>query len=114
MPQLRFDADIIEILNGRFFKLSSMRFTEGTPYKPGDLGKISPRVFKEVHPCANDGGCFAYCVRNSFLDAAMRTKFLVKSYHCLLAGQLPLMKPKICLVGPSDSGKSSMASVLFG
>ena len=54
-----------------------MRFTEGTPYKPEDLGKISPRVIvKEVDPCANDGGSFACCVCNGFPDAEMRTKFM--------------------------------------
>ena len=60
------------------------------------------------------GGYFADSVVNSFPDRALRMNFLVKFYQCLLAGQLPLKTPKLCLVGPSDSGKSSLASVLFG
>ena len=57
---------------------------------------------------------FSTCARQNFPDPAMRANFLVKFYQCLLSGQLPLKTRKLCLVGPSDSGKSSMAQVLSG
>ena len=60
------------------------------------------------------GGYFADSVVNIFPDRALWVNFLVKFYQCLLAGKLPLKTPKLCLVGPSDLGKSSLASVLFG
>ena len=43
----------------------------------------------------------------------IRMTFLVKFYQCLLSVQLTLKTLKICLVGPSDSGKSSLVCVLF-
>ena len=37
----------------------------------------------------------------------------MKFYQCLLAKQLPMKVRKLCVVGPSDSGKSTWASVLL-
>ena len=42
-----------------------------------------------------------------------RTRFLNKFYQCLLVGQLPMKTKKLCVVGSSDSGKSSWANVLL-
>lgn len=85
------------------------------PFVSADLGKVSPRSFQRYNDEAGyHGGCFATCARHNFPDPAMRANFLIKFYQCLLSGQLPLKTRKLCLVGPSDSGKSSMAQVLFG
>lgn len=46
-------------------------------------------------------------VVNSFPDEATRTRFYVKYYQLLLHGQYPQKETKLCLVGPSDSGKTS-------
>ena len=115
MPQLEFDPDIIEIPGGRFFKLSSRRFTDGCPYNPSLLGKVSPRIFKKVNPDVSaDGGFFKSAVLNSFPEVATRMSFLMKFYQCLLAGQLPMKTRKLCLRGRYDSGKTSFHRVLFG
>lgn len=115
MPQITFEPDIIETTGGRFFKLSSMRFFEKCPYTPEMLGKLSPRIFKPFDENVGvNGGYFDDFVQNSFPEKHQKIKFLIKFYHCLLAGQLQLKTPKLCLVGDSDSGKSSLASVLFG
>ena len=115
MQQLEFDTDIIEISNGNFFKLSSRQFLNRCPYTEDQLGKISPRIFKPFDRMSKiDGGYFESCVKNSFPELEQRTHFLNKFYQCLLCNQLPIKTRKVCMVGPSDSGKSSLAAVLFG
>ena len=115
IPQLIFEPDIIEVNDDRFFKLSSMCLVSKCPFTSDDLGRVSPRTFQRYNDEAGyHGGCFAACVRHNFPDPPMRANFLIKFYQCLLATQLPIKTPKLCLVGPSDSGKSSMAQVLFG
>ena len=100
---------------GRFFKLSSRCFTETCPYQKSDLGRRSPRIFKEL---PNDldlsGGFFKDAVVNSFPGEHERVLFLIKFYQCLLAGQLPIKTRKLTLVGDRNSGKTSLVNVLEG
>lgn len=115
IPQLIFDPDIIEVNNGRIFKLSSMCLVSKCPFTSDDIGRVSPRTFQRYNDEAGyHGGCFAACVRHNFPDPPIRANFLIKFYQCLLATQPPIKTPKLYLVGPSDFGKSSMAQVLFG
>ena len=103
MPQLKFDGDIIEVLEGMSFKLSSRQFK--LPYTESQRGLISPRIFHDFKIRSNcDGGYFGSSVLDCFPDVAERTRFLNKFYQCLLAGQLPLKTRKLMVVGPSDSG----------
>lgn len=85
------------------------------PYKSGDVGKISPRIFKTYEPnSCSDAEYFSTSVRHCFPSLGERTRFLNKFYQCLLCGQLLLKTTKLTVVGPSDSGKSSWACVLMG
>ena len=112
LPQLYFDSDIIETTGARFFKLSSMQFVP-CPYKPEDLGKFSPRIFKTHHKELEEN-YFAECVSNSLNTRLRQTTFLIRFYQCLLCGQLPMKTEKPLLVGDKNSGKTSMVKVITG
>ncbi|XP_066921873.1 uncharacterized protein [Clytia hemisphaerica] len=110
IPQLYFDSDIIETTGGKFFKLSSMQFIP-CPYKPDELGKFSPRIYKEYNRNMEDN-YFGECVSNSINTRLKRTTFLIKFYQCLLPGQLPMKTEKPLLVGEKNSGKTSMVKII--
>ena len=55
-------------------------------------------------PCP---GPFVNGIRNSFPDPKERLLFLRKYYQLLLHGKFPQKEKKLCLVGKSDSGKTS-------
>ena len=115
MPQLRFDPDLIEVNDGKSFKLSSRCFVV-TPLKVEDIGKISPRCYQDfdVGISSTDGGCFRTSVENSFPNIKQRTKFLNKFYQCMLYKQLPQKAKKLVVHGDNDSGKTSWAKVFYG
>ena len=48
IPQLIFDPDIIEVNNGRIFKLSSMCLVSKCPFTSDDIGRVSPRTFQRT------------------------------------------------------------------
>lgn len=96
------------------FKLSSRQYIR-TPFTPADFLKQTPRCYHNYTITGSpDGGYFASSIINSFPDLYMRTNFLNHFYQCLLCGQLPIKSKKLVTVGPSDSGKSSWARILFG
>ena len=51
--------------------------------------------------------CIGLGVENSFPIEKRRKYFYQKYYQLLLAEKFPMKEPKLCLVGPSDSGKTS-------
>ena len=114
MPQIKLHLDLIEVPNGKCFKLSSKQFIQ-TPFKEKHLMKHSPWCFKYYVVSGDpDGGFFASSIINSFPDLQLRTNFLNKFYQCLLYGQLPIKAKKLVVVGEHDSGKTSWVQVLFG
>ena len=111
---MKFDYDIIECLNNKFYKLSSRQFIK-CPYKKEDFGKISPRCFTTFDVRKpGDGGFFASSVLNSFPDIKIQVQFLNRFYQCLLFNQLPHKTRKLVCVGEKDSGKSSWAKIFYG
>ena len=115
IPQLKFNYDLIEVSNGKSFKLSSRVFVN-TPFKRSDIGIVSPRCFHsyDTRNMTFDGGYFESSVINSFPDVPIRAEFLNKFYQCLLYGQLPHKAKKLVACGASNSGKSSWARLFFG
>ena len=57
---------------------------------------------------------FIESVCNSFPDEGERRRFLRKYYQILRHGKFPQKTTKLCVVGPSDSGKTSWFSPFQG
>ena len=114
IPQIRFNYDYIEVLNNRYFKLSSRQFVS-CPFNEDDFGKVSPRLFQNFQTGTHcDGGFFASSVFNSFPEIEQRVEFLNKFYQCFLYKQLPHKVPKLLCTGEGDSGKTSWARIIKG
>lgn len=65
--------------------------------------------------CSSDVISFSFQgVENSFPTEWVRKRFYQKYYQLLLHGQFPQKESKLCLVGPSDSGKTSWFSPFQG
>jgi len=93
------DYDYIEINDGWFFKLSSKSFVH-CPFDASDLGKISPRCYKDFDLGTDcDGGHFASSIHNSFPELEKKINFLNKFYQCLLCFQFPHKVPRLVTVG---------------
>ena len=111
IPQLQFDNDIIEVLGGKVFQISSRSFVP-CPIRPESIGKISPRSFAEYDSTTvPDAGYFEHAIINSFPDQVERINFLNKFYQCLVAGKTPLKVRKLVVAGPRDSGKTSWSAI---
>ena len=113
-PQISFDFNLIEVEDGKCFKINERKFVE-TPSGEEQKGKISPRMFMSYDPNKNpDAGHFKDGILNSFPDLTVRIKFLNKFYQCLLAHRMEQKVRKLVVHGPKDSGKSSWVNVLMG
>ena len=111
IPQLQFDNNIIEVLGGMVFQISSRSFVS-CPIRPECIGKISPRSFVEYDSTTiPDAGYFEDAIINSFPDHVERVNFLNKFYQCLVAGKTPLKVRKLVVAGPRDSGKTSWSAI---
>jgi len=115
IKQLSFNYDLIEVLNGKCFKLSSLCFID-TPLTPTKRGVVSPRAFHSYDRLEDglDAGVFAKSIMNSFPDDKRRIQFINKFYQCLLYQQLPQKTKKLVACGSRNSGKTSWSQVFFG
>ena len=85
------------------------------PYKASDVGRISPRIFKDLAKLVDvSGGPFGKAIDNSFPEIEDKMKFIVKFYQCLLAFQLPPKTKKLTLVGHKNSGKTTFVNLIRG
>ena len=111
IPQLQFDNNIIEVLGGKVFQISSRSFVP-CPISPESIGKISPRSFAEYDSTTvPDAGYFEHAIINSFPDHVELINFLNKFYQCLVAGKTLLKVRKLVVAGPRDSGKTSWSAI---
>ena len=102
---------MIEVLpTGTCFNIEEKRFVCG-PFGESDIEKITARAF--VHYTYKEG-VIPYPKRlidgieNSFGRGTDECKdFLRKCYQLLLDGKFPQKTKKLCLIGHSDSGKTS-------
>ena len=103
---------MIEINGGKCVKLSS-RCIVKTPLEASDIGKVSPRIYRDYTLKSGDGGYLSHSIINSFPEVPKRVEFLNKFYQCLLYGQLPHKAKKLVICGVNNSGKSSWSRIFF-
>ena len=82
------------------------------PLKESDIGKISPRTF--VHYTYREGRVpdpveYRESLENSFPPEELK-RFVRKMYQLLLHNRFPWKSRKICVYGPTNSGKNSCFS----
>ena len=82
-----FDLDVIEVSNGRAFRISTREFFR---FRKEDFCGKSSRAFVP-YDCLPppDPGCFAEGIDNSFPDLEEHVKVLNKLYQCLVAYRMP-------------------------
>ena len=107
IPQLEFDLDLIEVLNGYCFSIKSQSFIP-CPIPTSMLGKVSLRSFVPYDLCTE---YFREGILNSFPDEEVRENFLNKFYQCFLAFNMPYKVKKLVVVGPKDSGKTLWSNI---
>lgn len=114
-PMIVFDYDFIEILNNRYFKLSSRTLVD-CPFNEDEFGVVSPRCFRPFDSRSpfGDAEYFTTSLINSFPNLKDRVRFCNKFYQCLLWGQLQHKTRKLVVVGAKDSGKTSWVRVFMG
>jgi hypothetical protein len=89
IPQLEFELDLIEVLNGYCFSIKS-RCLIPCPIPTSMLGKVSPRSFVPYdHSTPPQPQYFGEGILNSFPDEGVCANFLNKFYQCLLAFNMP-------------------------
>ena len=104
-PTTKIDYNYIEVLANCCFDIRNKMFV----HEPKDLDG-SPRAYlnysyhEDVVPLPTE---FAAGIQNSFPSYEKRRKFYQKWYQLLLHKQFPMKEPKLMVVGPTDSGKSS-------
>ena len=111
IKQIQIDHNLIEVLpTGTCFNIEEKRFVCG-PFGESDIEKITPWAF--VHYTYKEGVIpypkrFIDGIENSFARGTDECKdFLRKCYQLLLHGKFPQKTKKLCLIGRSDSGKTS-------
>ena len=84
-PQLTLDLDLIEVQEGKCFKISQRKFID-RPFTQKDFRKISPRMFIPYDSTSPpEPKYFKDAILNSFPDDDVRVNFLNKFYQCLMA-----------------------------
>ena len=105
-----FDLDVIEVSNGRAFRISTREFFR---FRMEDFRGKSSRAFvpyDSIQP--PDPGRFEEGIINSFPDLEERIKVLNKLYRCLVAYRMPQKVRKLVFLGPTNSGKTSWSAIL--
>ena len=130
---ITFDYNFIEVRpEGCFFNIKNKSFQmnpvgmKGSPRafvmytyngviphpKPFIEGRSSIFIMKIIYHISIIFACCNWLlyflgVHNSFPELGKRVRFYQKYYQILLHGQYPKKEPKLMLVGPPDSGKTS-------
>ena len=113
-PQLQFDLDLIEVLDGKCLRISQRKFID-IPFTQQDFRNKSSRTYIPFDSTLEpDAKFFKEGILNSFPDPETRVNFLNKFYQCLMAGKMPHKVLKLVVHGPKDSGKTSWIDVLLG
>ena len=106
--KIEFDYNLIEVKpQGCCFNIEMKKFVHN-PLLESSVGKVSPRAYVSYtyeESKKPDPKPFIESVCNSFPDEGERRRFLRKYYQILLHGKFPQKTTKLCVVGPSDSGK---------
>jgi hypothetical protein len=104
-----FDLDVIEVSNGRAFRISTREFFR---FRKEDFRGKSSRAFVP-YDCLQrpDPGRFEEGIINSFPDLEERIKVLNKLYQCLVAYRMPQKVRKLVFLGPTNSGKTSWSAI---
>ena len=109
--QLTLDLDLIEVQEGRCFKISQRKFID-SPFTQNDFCKISPTMFIPYESTSPpEPKYFKDAILDSFPDDDVRANFVNKFYQCLMAERMPHKVRKLVVHGPKDSGKSSWFQV---
>ena len=111
IKQIQIDHNLIDVLpTGTCFNIGEKRFVCG-PFGESDIEKITPRAFvhytykERVIPYPKR---FSDGIENGFGRGTDECKdFLRKCYQLVLHGKFPQKTKKLCLIGHSDSGKTS-------
>ena len=115
--QIEFDYNLIEVKpQGCCFNIELKKFVHN-PLLESSVGKVSPRAYVSYtyqESKKPDPKPFIKSVCNSFPDEGERRRFLRKYYQILLHGKFPQKTTKLCVVVPSDSGKTSWFSPFQG
>ena len=113
-PQLTFDLDLLEVQEGKCFKISQQKFID-SPFTQKDFRKILPRMFVLYDSTSPpEPKYFKDAILNSFPDDDVRANFLNKFYQCLMVGRMPHKVRKLVVRGPKDSGETSWFQVFLG
>ena len=111
--QIEFDYNLVEVKpQGCCFNIELKKFVHN-PLLESSVGKVSPRAYVSYtyeESRKPDPKPFIESVCNSFPGEVERRQFLRKYYQILLHGKFPQKTTKLCVVGPSDSGKTSWFS----
>ena len=104
-----FDLDVIEVSNGRAFRISTRVFFV---FRKEDFDGKSSRAFVP-YDCLQrpDPGRFEEGIINSFPDLKERIKVINKLYRCLVAYRMPEKVRKLVFFGPKNSGKTSWSAI---
>ena len=112
--QLVIDYDLIEVNDGRCWKISTRKFID-MPYDESQLGIITPRMFCEFDSREEPKPeYFKTSILNSFPQPQQYSVFLNKWYQLLLHQGMPQKIPKLLTWGSRDSGKSTWVEPLRG
>ena len=85
-PQLTLDLDLIEVQEGKCFKISQQKFID-SPFTQKDFRKISQRMFIPYDSTSPpESKYFKDAILNSFPDYDVRVNFLDRFHPCFDGG----------------------------